>query len=314
MRAMYSLKKWYFDFLTPHNDYVFIYFAAARLGPATMRSLTVNLARPGKGVLLTRCLPVALDESTPANGILLMRGGRISRTERQCLLDFSDNHCSVRLCYELSKDTELRPLVITTGGRSSVRWKPFGLKHRVAGSVTLDAARVDVDDASGYIDYLESSCLPPLVPVRTMYWGRVAHPSVDLVYSRAADRNGTQTWSALYGRAGEMSFDTDRVCIEPAHPDQSADRPSALGDGYALHAMTAAGSVRMSVRHQSVIQQGSFIDQQDRTSSLARYLLKLLTRNPRSTKFLSSGDVIVELRGLKQQQLNIPMIDEYVLL
>jgi hypothetical protein len=44
-----------------------------------------------------------------------------------------------------------------------------------------------------------------------------------------------------------------------------------------------------------------------------REVLRRLTRDPRSTKWLSSADVVLE-DGIRREFTQIPMIDEYALL
>ncbi len=309
---MFHLKKWYFDFLTPEKQYVFIYYASARLGPGIMRSLTLHLAWPRQGVLVARSIPVTGALELAADGeIVRALFGRITCGKSEAMLAITDGDCAVQLRYKAEPGPELRPVVIPTGKRSSVSWKPFGLKYRVSGFVALAQHRVEVKDALGYIDYLESSCLPPLVPVRTLYWGRLAQPDLQIVFMRAATRNGTKAWSALYGCTNSMQFESERVVIQPERKLVSG-QPE--GNGYSLRADWSVGAVEMQVRHEAVVQEGSFIEQQEHASKLGRRILKLLTRNPRSTKFLSSADVHCQFSCVSQQIRDVPIIDEYVLL
>ncbi len=309
---MFNLKKWYFDFLTPQNEYVFVYFARVRLGSVTMRSLTAHLAQPGQGVLLTKGIPVA-EALEPADKgeIVRARFGRVTCSKSDAILAITAGDCAVQLRYQAEPGPELRPVMVPPGKRSSIIWKPLGLKYRVSGAVALAQHRIEVKDALGYIDYLESSCLPPLVPVRTLYWGRLTQPDWQMVFMRAASGNGAKAWSALYGSANEVRFESESVVIQPERK-VAFGRPES--DGYSLRADSSVGAVEMSVRHETVVQEGSFIEQQEHASKLGKRILKLLTRNPRSTKFLSSADVNCRVNGVSQQVRDLPMIDEYVLL
>ncbi len=313
---MYSLKKWYFDFLTPQRDYVFIYFADVRLAFITLRSLTVHLARPSQGVLLTRCITIPSGRLRGADAdIQRLSGGRISCDRAEWVIAFSDEHCSVQLHYEPGEpESEARPVIIPTGTKSSIIWRPLASKRRVSGYVCVDNRRVEVERDNGYIDYLESSCLPPLVPVRSLHWGRVSSQDLDVVFMHAASTRKAHVWSALYGHANGCSFLSDRVTIEPLPAANGfAEMPAGDG-GYSLHATTPAGTARVDIQHRAVVQQGSFIDQQEHTSRMTRWLLKLISRNPRGTKFLSSADVHLDFQGIPARKRDVAMIDECVVL
>lgn len=313
--TMYNLKKWYFDFLTPQNDYVFIYFAAIRLAGAAMRSVTVHLARPEKRTLLTRCMGLPRWEPSAAETEMLrLPGGEVRWNETECALEFSDAQCAVQLKYELTPRAELRPVVIPTGRRSLIRWRPVSLGVKVRGFVTVGGERVEAEAAHGYIDYLESSCLPPLVPVRKLVWGRLARTGLELVYMHAAEAKDRRAWSAFYGRAGETSFNCDQVSVKADGPAQHRDSLLPADNGYLIVATNGKGSARVMVRPEAVVQQGSFIDQQEHTSPLGRWLLKMLTRNPRGAKFLSRADVRLNISGMVREAQELPMISEYVLL
>ncbi len=358
---MYRLRKWYFDCLTPQKEYVFVYFAEVRFASATLRSLTVHLARPDKGVFVTKAIPLHGPRCPSAGSGSILAGlfhaqtktaSRCSRRRQSALtslsrrsaptdvggyevheisglgipegeaglsiesfvLECSSAQGSVRLSYEIRESPEPKPVIITTGRKSAILWKPLGLNYDVSGCVALGEEHLEVRGATGYVDYLESTCLPPVVPVRTLYWGRLAQPDLGLAYMRAANADGTSAWSRLYGRAGNTWFETSPVSL--AHFDPLGPRSSvpAGANGYSLCATNGVGRVELRVHHDLPVQQGSFIDHQNIGSSLMRALLRVLTRNPRSTKFLSHADVDLEVRGIRVREQNVPLIDEYVTL
>ncbi len=313
---MYRLRKWYFDSLTPQKEYVFVYFAEVRLAGATLRSLTVHLARPDKGVFLTKAIPLpgSRRRSDGIESILGMPDSEAGLRRGSFVLEFSSAQGSVRLSYETRENPEARPVIITTGRKSSILWQPLGLSYEVSGCLALGEERLEVRGAKGYVDYLESTCLPPVVPVRTLYWGRLAQPDLGLAYMRAANADGTSAWSRLYGRAANTWFETSPVSL--AHFDSLGPRSSvpAGANGYSLCATNGVGRVELRVHHDLPVQQGSFIDHHNIGSSLMRALLRVLTRNPRSTKFLSHADVDLEVRGIRVREQNVPLIDEYVTL
>jgi hypothetical protein len=312
--VIYRLRKWYFDFLTPGLDYCFVYFADVRILTAKFRSLTVHLARPGR-VPATKSLPVGHCHedvhSETARSFRLSCGG-IELGENSCAIDVSGPGCSVHLTYEGLRGFEGKPVVIRTGGRSKIVWRPLQMRYRVSGSVVIDGEAVEVPGFDGYVDYLESSYLPPVLPVRTLHWGRLHHDGLDLVYMRAGDGTGRTAWSRLSAHAGDSVTECHELAITSG-PAQGGPESLSSG-GYEAEAACGSGRVHMKVRHAAAVQESSFIDHQNLKSGAVRYVLKKLTRDPRSTKWLSTADVVLERGGIGRVFTNVPLIDEFALL
>ena len=302
---MYILKKWYFDFLTPANEYAFVYFATVRFAGRTWRSLTVHLARPGQEPAVTRSLtPDVHEERTGDRHCDRIRvpDGELKISKDACSLDFSGAGCSVDLRFSSGSGVPLRPLRVPAPGGAHILWTPIGLQYRVSGVLTIDGITLAPSEANGYVDYMECTALPPLVPVRSLSWGRLHHPGLEMVYVRAENRAGRQSWSKLFLREGSLVAENDECAI------------ATTQDGYILRSSGDTGTLRVEVRRSSIVQQSSFIDQQEITSSPVRSLLKLLTRHPRSTKFLSYATVFMPDGARTPRAADIPMIDENALL
>jgi hypothetical protein len=312
---MHRLQKWYFDFLTPDNDFVFVYLALVRLAGLRLRSLTVHLARPERDIVWTQAIPIPEPEQTldrAGEPAFRWPGGEIKRAGACWRLDFSSSNCSVRLDFDLRTNIHLQPVVITPEKGGSILWKPLGLNYEVTGRVSLGAESVEVQRARGYADHLECTCPPWRIPVRCLYWGRLNHPAVALTYMRATNGCGDRSWSGVYGRAGDLSFQSGQVSIQVQEPGQG--QPPVSANRYSLSANTNAGPVALAIGHQVPVQHGSFIDQQNTMSSLTRSLVRLLTRNPRSTKFLSRADLKLDFGEVRLHERNLPLVDEFVIL
>jgi hypothetical protein len=311
---MYRLRKWYFDFLTPGLDYCFVYFAEVQILTAKFHSLTVHLARPGR-VPSTKSLAVKnfheeLHRET-ARSFRLSCGG-IELGENSCAIDVSGPGCSVHLKYEPLRACGGEPVVIRTGGRGKIVWKPLQMRSRVSGSVVIDGEAFEVSGFNGYVDYLESSYLPPAVPVRTLYWGRLHHDGLDLVYMLAGDGTGSAAWSRLSAHTGDSVIECQELAVTTG-PAQG--KPDSLSSrGYEAEAACGSGHVHLRVRHEAAIQESSFIDHQNLRSGIARYVLKKLTRDPRSTKWLSRADVVLEQGETRREYSDVPLVDEFALL
>jgi hypothetical protein len=316
-KGSFRLRKWYFDFLTPGLDYCFIYFADVRLLGATFRSLTVHLAPRGKGVPVTMTLPVehASEEAYGERGFAFsFDGGQINIDGGPSAIDAYSPGCSVHLHYAPLNGFRPQPVVIRNGGRSRILWRPVHLRSRVSGSVVLRNEVIDVEGCNGYVDYLESSYLPPVVPVRTLYWGRLHHPDLDLVFMRAANGSGNAAWSSMSFHAGDSFTDCGEVAIGNSQSPHGFTEGTLFPAGYQADAACGSCRVHLNVRHASTVQEGSFIDHQQVKSAVGRRILKKLTRDPRSTKWLSYADVVLDDGGTTKRIDDVPLIDEFALL
>lgn len=316
-RRSFRLRKWYFDFLTPGLDYGFVYFADVYLLGTTFRTLTVHLARHGKGVSVPKTLAVEhAGERSEGDGTFSFSfsRGQIKVSEGPSAIDAYGPGCSVHLHYRPVNVFRPQPVVIHNSGRSRILWRPVHLKSEVSGSVVVGSEIVDVKGCDGYVDYLESSYLPPAVPVRTLYWGRLHHPDLDLVFMRVANGSGNAAWSRLSFQAGDSVTDCEEVAIVKVQTPHGSPANTISPAGY--HAAAACGSrrIHVKVRHAAAVQESRFIDHQLVKSAGARYILRKMTRDPRSTKWLSYADVVLEEGGVTKQFKDVPLIDEFALL
>ena len=310
---MFRLRKWYFDFLTPANEYVFVYFATLRLAGYTIPSLTVHAATVGAKSLRTRYLPIPSHEVREGeDGAVKISFpcGQISVERDVCSLTFDSRGCTVDLQYEAAKCEAFSPLLISTGTKNHISWRPLQLKYDVSGSISLDGGRIEAHGAHGYADYIESTFLPPIVPVRHLFWGRLHHDEIDISFVRAMMGGSSREWSALCGQSGSGKIVGDRVSMSPDF-QRTPGVVSDTGKGYQIRATTTHGEIQLRVRHVAVVQEGSFIDQQEISSPILRAAAKALTRNPTSSKYLSLADVILVEGEAQRVFANISMIDEY---
>lgn len=312
----FLLRKWYCDILTQNRVYLFVYFAYFRLLGRTMRSLTLHCARPGAPPV-TRSFAVAHHSEhhdARSRCVLRIPEGEITVAGRECLVALSRGDCTVHLRYSSAEKFSGTPVSISTGGRSRILWTPIGLKYLVSGTATVGGETVVVKDADGYADFLESTYLPPRVPVRTLYWGRIHHPRIDCVYMHASGNRRDQIWSKLFVRTRDRMLEGGPATIVPLTPLLSAGTDGITPGTYDVGSETGAGRVSIRIRRISAVQSQGFVDQQDIRSKIASSLLKVLTRNPRSTKYLSRAEISLEGGTHPVRVRDVPVIEEYALL
>jgi hypothetical protein len=312
----YVLRKWYFDVLTGGGGYVFIYFAYMRMLGQAFRSLTFHAALPGRNTVSRSFLIPVHEESFDelSRGRIRLPCGTIELADDLCTLDLEQGDCRVHLRYSAGGGDVGEPVRIAAAARSHIVWKPVSLRYSVDGRVAIGGESVDCRDTDGYADVLECTCIPPLVPARTLYWGRVHAPGFAFSYCRASNREGDPLCSRIYlqrdGRAAESGTLSLLTPAGPAvGPSGSAGEPGYTLEGELLHCR-----IRASVRRISEVQHSGFIDHQEIRHEAVRALLRLITRNPRSTKYVSEGEIeLTSGSGIEIFQ-NVRFIDETALL
>jgi hypothetical protein len=300
--AMYLLRKWYLDLLTPGGDYLFLYFAFVRLAGVTFRSLVLHVAPAGAADPITIPLHAQSHEDRAGEDRHLqvrLDSGAIRIGPEGCQVLVANEEVTLDLAFATTTHSGRERVRIDGPRGSHILWEPVGLRYSVEGRVLVRGVRFSVRGGAGYADFLESTVLPPEVPVRRLHWGRVHGPASDLVFMHASGLAGTPSSSRLILR-GETIQESDRVLISGL-PGRSAGASTA--DGYLLTAPLPGGEFRMTVRHQKTVQKAAFIDQQ-KFGPLLAALVRKVTRNPRGTKYLSRAEIPAWGRG------GYSMIDE----
>jgi hypothetical protein len=185
--------------------------------------------------------------------------------------------------------------------------------YDVSGSVSIGPDVLQVRDAAGYVDHLESTFLPPLVPVRRLYWGRLHNCDFDFAYVKADGGPGkAASWAKAYLREGNTMHEAEDVRMD--FRGTVAGSLPAAGDGsdYTLNCGFGVTRLVAEVQHIRPVQQVSFIETADIRLPALRAILAKITRNPRGVKFLARADVAVTGRGT--HKVSGPMIDEVVYL
>ena len=308
----YVLRKWYFDVLTGGGGYAYIYFAYMRMLGRMFRSLTFHAALPGRNPA-TRSFVIPVHEEHfdgLDRGRILLPGGTIDVADDICTLDLEQGDCHVHLRYGASGGDAGAPVRIAAAAHSHISWKPVSLRYSVTGQAVIGGESVECRDTDGYADVLECTCIPPLVPARTLHWGRVHAPGVSFSYCRASDRRGDPLCSRIYLQQEGGAAASGALSLADPPGSAVGSSGSAGAQDYTLEGEVAQCRIRASVRRISEVQHSGFIDQQEIRSESTRALLRRFTRNPRSRKYVSEVDFEVESDlGLRRFR-NIRFIDE----
>jgi hypothetical protein len=300
-RTFYGLRKWYCDVLTPQNQFAFAYLAELIVCGRPYRSLTIHCFQEGATTTRTIALPGA--------DLLDAGSGGVSLTSKKArFMLFRDGGevqaespgCTIHLCYRSSIPLFTEPLLIGHGRAGRIIWQPLLLGATVSGVIDAGGKRLEFSNAKGYADFVGSTILPPRVPVRTLRWGRLHHDAADVTFVRTAWNEEAPGWSAVVVRMGSKIFRGEQLFVHPA----------SEGFDYRVRAPLPSGELRLNVRHRDVLQDGGFIDQQGWKCRIAEPAIRLVTRDPRSTKWASSAHLLLRAEGKTLEIADAPMVDE----
>ena len=314
---LYRLRKWYLDFLTPTQEYCFVYLLEISVLGVAYRSLTIHVADHVRRERITKTIALRKVKEEPQSdteSTFHFKGGHVVIGCDHCSIEVEVPGCVLRLAFDRAGELRSSPFVITGGRKRRILWEPLQPVCNVSGKVSINDKIIDVDRYPGYVDYLESTFLPPVVPARSLYWGRLHHSEIDLVYMRASDRSATSVWSRMIARYdGTPSASTDHVMVRDLSNGESRTASIDLR-GYAAEAQLEKAEIHLEVHHTAALQESSFIEHQNVRSAVACAILRKVTRDPRSTKWLSVADIRVRDGEMTREFRGIPLIDEYAML
>lgn len=298
------LRKWYFDLLTPDDVFVFVYFAHLRLLGQTIRSVMLHCAMPGRLPQTLAFTESEHREDSTAGGSgrsIRFPDGSIDLAGDECRLLFARDLCRIDLQFVGGEPFGGSPLEIMGPGGGHILWMPLSVKYRVSGEVNIGTDVLTVGDATGYADTMESTISPWRIPVRALHWGRIHHREIDLVYAHC--HGETEDWSRIYLRRSSHLMEL--------HATSLVESPLP-GESFALEAEEGPVQLRLHVHHLCPVQQDGMIDKSAIRSGFARSMLGAFSRDLRSTKYLSHGDISLETSEGLAEWSTLDMIDEVV--
>ncbi len=313
--APWELVKWYFDFVTPEQEYVFAYLGQASLlgvGTGELQACVVRLGDGGPRVA-DHVLPRSRCGSS--DGAVSGPAGTIRFTERGASISLAAGDTRLDLHYTATARGHPRELVIgrSHGGANpdhgpTVRWVPTVPDAVVTGEVRLSGRRISVHSAPGYADRLTSHVLPPLVPVSELFWGRIAGSEHPLCFSVVDGVRPGERWTrlVLLERDRIRELEVTRLAVGA----WDGGGPDRHPRGYELEAVGGGVRVLVAVEHLETAIESEFPGPEV-TSHVAAPVLRLLTRHPRGAKFFGRAAVTIEHAGTVVHE-DAPIIDEHV--
>jgi hypothetical protein len=286
----FSLKKWYFDLVSPQGDVLYFYFITARIAGFALGTVSAHfLAGDGQEVRAIEKTPFAAD----ADGSL--RLGRhafcVGKDGVEVRLEFTS------LSLELAYSPRVAPWWPTDKGilllqngrtRKDLRWHVPVPYADVEGVITVDGSKRDAA-GNGYLDIVETDIPPWRLPLAELHWGRAHFAEQTVVFNQIKTRKGEiiQNFLLTGNRRGP----------ESGPPAGSAEQSFTLqADRHdARTSLGREGTFGLLLARRKVIEESPVVTAERFKSKFARRVLKRLTGDPREKKMISRASL--ELHG-----------------
>ena len=314
----YVLEKYYFDVLTPENDYLYLYLAWVRIFGHRETRLRFFGAPSDAGGALVRSFHVRMKPKYPQPAessderSIEFDGGGISITGSHCRVGLMIDDLSINLDYRTHQAAEPAGSVLAIErGAKRILWSPVHLHSSVRGSITCGKRSFSFGGCSGYVDYLYSDIFPWLVPVDTLYWGRVHAESLALSYT-LAQGPGAQWWPVMLVRAGDASNRIENVTLGGFEAGKADSTGGSFPSAYLIEGRGADMKIRVHVTHQRVAEEADFLGASVSESRWKHGIVKRLARTPWGMKYLSRCQTSLTLGSGERSWDSLPCVTEIV--
>jgi hypothetical protein len=312
---VYKLEKWYFDLLTPDQDFIFFYFTRVKLFSYSDERFYLNIISPKFKPTFHASLNLKpnRNNSGPDQKLIQSEWGSIELNKSDCSIRLDLIPTAILLNYKFIDFSRVTTsLYIRKDPRHMISWKPIATTATISGSISTPSLDLNLQNASGYIDYVTSTIFPFQVPVRELFWGRIHHPDHSISFTAAFAAGSHRDWSKLFMTLVNEHYEMDDLQI-------TVDRWSysdALGIKYpAVYQISGGtGGVRIdiSVENDRVLIESPFIDQNDISNPIQFKLYQAISLNPRGIKFLSRIDLRIDIHGRQKEVKDLRAVTEYV--
>lgn len=309
---LYQFKKWFFDFNSGTERYAYFFLVEIRFLWFRWYSLTFHHYQQDSGtVTLTKYLRLNIRNDDWENLQISGRELNISHhnDEVRIAIDFDDLIMALKISglQDIQRDGGL----VVSRGRKMIRWYPVsGLLHS-EGYIKTNGFVWNMNHETAYADALFSDVLPFLVPVKKMYWGRLADGDLRISYSVVFSDGGNQM-SRCYVTWGRQQMVFSDLTIRDASGFDGAPGHATEDQGYILKAGGTNGRLMVRIDHQAVVADGNFIDPDQYRFRMLVRLLGKISKNPGGRKFISRAEVRLETGEVSHHRENVTCADEYV--
>jgi hypothetical protein len=279
----FSLKKWYFDLITPAGDGLYLYFiifgiAGLRQGMVSAH-LRLSDGREVRASLKTGwAAPEANGDLSLGPHSLCHRNGHTD-----VRLEFANLTLLLRYRRLVSPWQPASGGVIWRANKRYLSWVVPQPAARVEGLIDLGIQKIVVQ-GEGYQDIVETNVSPWTLPVTELLWGRAHCEGQTIVFNQVRMRDEKILQSLLHQRAGE----TDRPSEIHQEFDLSRDEEDRATS-------ITTGNFSLTLTRRTILEQSRIATGERFKSGFARALVDYTCGRPEEKKMIS--EAVIELDG-----------------
>ncbi len=315
MNGPFRLEKWYFDLLTPQQDFIFLYLAWLRFLGMARGQLNIHiLSSHEEATALSFPIHVKEESRDGEKRSLVFEYGKIEISPEQGNVVLQVPGLTATLSYRACPVQNFSAAALRiVKKKSQIWWYPLQLQSRVSGKISSGERSWEPTAAPGYCDYLSTAGLGPPWALRHLMWGRLHQGSLALTYAFVQEQHPGKTWPhLLLSLAGKYRVMDDFAirCTEYALSETLAIR---FPRSYVIVGEQAGVKINLAVKHIRMLVETPFLDSPTPGKRLPKDLSRWIPLQPKGIKFLSLGSGEISWDGQPQQLGETVFIDEYVI-
>ena len=305
----YKLRKWFFDINDTDKVYAYLFIAEVSILSCRKYYLTFHIYnRDSEQMTISKVVVAKKCSFTDTTFCIEGKELKIEHRDNHLTLFTFFSDLQINLVFD---NIMIRPpekkLTISRNERK-ICWFPFEGFILANGSITAGNKIFQSERLTAYGDFLFSDILPYKVPVKLMYWGRIAEADVRIAFSIVFTEDNRQSAICMINTGGKLvTFEDiryERSGNDPDEDEKCRFKIIAVKDHYKLHII---------IQRRETVAQGSFIDAEKFRNRMLFSIINRISKNPRGKKFLSYAKASFDFESNHYKWSNMVCIDEYVL-
>jgi len=304
---IFRYQKWFFDVCTSTGEYFILFISCITV----FGKDKIYLQAYGTGDLIFQAELELLEISGYS---IVTRQGNITFNESQIALSIVADKFAVSAIWTRSclPQYQLNPYFLEK--RSGVlKWKPVFIKAAVYGYVKVnDINKFTFMDDNGYIDKVESTFLPFIMPVKHLFWGRLHSNEIDITFTYIIESKTHQISSKTYVlfNGNAIEFDSANLVIldQKKYRDNSLTYP----EKYKIEAVNSDYQLTMQVNDHNITVVSDFINDVKQYGVMATKFFAIISKNPKGIKSLAKAHIKLSGSSSDFTFNDLILVDEYV--
>jgi hypothetical protein len=305
----YRLRKWFFDINNSDEVYIYLFIAEVNILFLKKHYLTFHIYDRDSGQMTI--------SKTGAAKKCIFTDTTFYIEGKYLKIEYKDNHLTLFAFFsDLQTNLVFDNIIIgppekklaISRNRRSIYWFPFEGFIHANGPITAGNKTFQCERLTAYCDFLCSDILPYKVPVKHMYWGRIAESDIRIAFSIVFTVDNRQSAICMINTCGQVVTFED-IRYEKSGSDQDEDEKCcfkmiAVKEQYKLHII---------IQRSKTIAQGSFIDAETFRNRMLFSIINRISKNPCGKKFISYAQASFDSENNHYKWSDIVCIDEYVI-